>query len=177
LPHYRGLRERDVELIVGRLRPLVTDDDLKVDILFDDPLIVAAGTQNRWANRRKIDLAELVDEPWVLPPTDRFIGALFADIFRSCGLDRPKNCVVCSSIHMNDALLATGRYLAIYSVSRLQLSAKRLSIKVLPVKLPAPSSRVGIVTLKNRTLSPIAQLFIKNMREVVVALANKKSQR
>jgi len=176
LPQYRGLRERDVELIVGRLRPLVTDDDLKVDILFDDPLVVAAGAQSRWANRRKIDLAELLDEPWVLPPPDKFIGALFADIFRSCGLDRPKNCVVCSSIHMNDALLATGRYLAIYSASRLQLSAKRLSIKVLPVKLPAQSSRVGIVTLKNRTLSPIAQLFIKNMREVVAALSNKKSR-
>jgi len=32
------------------------------------------------------------------------------------------------------------------------------------------------VTLKNRTLSPIAQLFIKNMREVVAALSNKKSR-
>jgi len=30
------------------------------------------------------------------------------------------------------------------------------------------------VTLKNRTLSPIAQLFIKSMREVVAALSNKK---
>jgi DNA-binding transcriptional LysR family regulator len=176
LPQYRALRERDVELIVGRLPPLVTEDDLKVDTLFDDPLLVAAGAQNRWANGRKIDLAELVDEPWVLPPPDKFIGALFADIFRSCGLDRPKSSVVCRSLHMNDALLATGRYLAIYSASRLQLSAKRLSIKVLPVKLPAQSSRVGIVTLKNRTLSPIAQLFIKNMREVVAALSNKKSR-
>ena len=132
--------------------------------------------ENRWANRRKIDLAELVDEPWVLPPPDKFIGALFADIFRSCGLDRPKNGVVCSSLHMNDALLATGRYLEIYSASRLQLSAKCLSIKILPVKLPAQSSHVGIVTLKNRTLSPIAQLFIKHMREMVAALANKKSR-
>jgi DNA-binding transcriptional LysR family regulator len=176
LPQYRALRERDVELIVGRLPPLVTEDDLKVDNLFDDPLIVAAGVQNRWTNRRKIDLAELVDELWVLPPSDKFIGGLFADIFHSCGLDRPKSCVVCRSLHMNDALLATGRYLAIYSASRLQLSAKRLSIKVLPVKLPAQSSRVGIVTLKNRTLSPIAQLFINNMREVVAALSNKKSR-
>ena len=71
---------------------------------------------------------------------------------------------------MNDALLATDRYLAIYSSSRLQLSAKRLSIKVLPVKLPAQSSRVGIVTLKNRTLSPMAELFIKSMRVVAGSL-------
>lgn len=174
LPRYRGLRERDVEFIVGRLPPLMSEEDLKVDILFDDPLVVATGAKNRWANRRKIHLPELLDEPWVLPPPDEFIGALFTEIFRSCGLDRPRSCVVCRSLHMNDALLASGRYLAIYSASRLQLNAKRLSIKVLPVKLPDQPSRVGIVTLKNRTLSPIAQLFIKNMREVVSALSNKK---
>ena len=72
---------------------------------------------------------------------------------------------------MNDALLATGRYLAIYSGSRVRLAARRLSIKALPVKLAPQSSRIGIVTLKNRTPSPIAELFIRRMREVIGSVA------
>ena len=174
LPQYRALRERDVELIVGRLPKLATERDLRVEILLDDPLLVAAGVQNRWARIRQIKLADLVGEPWVLPPADQVIGALISDLFHSCGLERPTNGVVCSSLHMNDALLATGRYLAIYSASRLELNAKRLAIKVLPVKFPPQSSRVGIVTLKNRALSPIAELFIKNMRAVAASLKRTK---
>jgi len=172
LPQYRALREREIELIVGRLPRLTTEDDLEVDVLLDDPLVVAAGAQNRWTRVRRATLAQLVDEPWVLPLPDQFFGALISDLFHSCGLERPKSGVICSSLHMNDALIATGRYLAIYSASRIKLSAKRLSMKVVPVKLPAQSSRVGIVRLKNRTMSPIAELFIKNMRAVAASLAN-----
>jgi len=34
---------------------------------------------------------------------------------------------------------------------------------------------IGIVTLKNRTLSPVAQLFIETAREVAKPLAKRKS--
>jgi DNA-binding transcriptional LysR family regulator len=170
LPEYRALRARDVEFIVGRLPQLETQDDLNAETLFDDPLCVAAGEQSPWTRRRSIRLDELVAEPWVLPPPDLFIGALITDMFRACGLERPSNGVACSSLHMNDAMLATGRYLAIYSSSRLQLNGKRLAVRILPVKLPPQPTRIGIVTLKNRTLSPLASLFIREMREVIKSL-------
>ena len=107
----------------------------------------------------------------MLAPPDLFIGALITDLFRACDLPRPRNGVVCSSLHMNDALLATGRYLAIYSSSRLRLNGRRLAIKVLPVRLPPQATRIGIVMLKNRTLNPIAGLFLQEMREVIQSLA------
>lgn len=174
LPEYRALREREVEFIVGRIPRLETEDDLRVDTLFADPLLISAGAANRWTRRRSINLAELIDEPWVVAPPDHYIGSLHVGLFRSNGLEPPRNAVVCTSLHMNDALLATGRYLAIYSSSRLQLATKRLSIKILPVKLAPQSSRIGIVTLKNRTISPMAELFIRRMREVVGSLARMK---
>jgi len=68
---------------------------------------------------------------------------------------------------MNDAMLATGRYLAVYSRSRLRLNGRRLAIRVLPVRLPPQPTRIGIVMLKNRTLNPIAGLFLQEMREVI----------
>jgi DNA-binding transcriptional LysR family regulator len=42
--------------------------DLKAEILFNDPLIVMAGQNNPWVRRRNIQLSDLVDEPWILPP-------------------------------------------------------------------------------------------------------------
>jgi hypothetical protein len=46
--------------------------------------------------------------------------------------------------------------------------------KVLPIELPARPGPVGIITLKKRTLSPLAQLFIEHAREVAKPLANSK---
>jgi LysR family pca operon transcriptional activator len=68
-------------------------------------------------------------------------------------------------MQMNDALVATGRFLGIYPGSFLQNSAKRLSLKVLQVDVPPQSSPVGIVTLKNRAMSPVARLFIEHARK------------
>ena len=66
-------------------------------------------------------------------------------------------------------LLATGRFLSIFSEAR--VFARGSEIKVLPVDLPTSPVPTGIVTLKDRTLSPIAQLFIKTAREVAKPLA------
>jgi hypothetical protein len=41
----------------------------------------------------------------------------------------------------------------------------------LPIKVPVPPSPVGIVTLKRRTINPVAQLFIDQAREVAKPLA------
>src|SRR5215204_7549432 len=69
-----GLRERKFDLVVALLlTPRMDDgqgDDLNVEVLFDDHLVVATGMRSRWARRRKIDLAELVNEPWILATPD-----------------------------------------------------------------------------------------------------------
>src|SRR5262245_15815744 len=55
---YRDLRERTVDLVLGRMAGPVADEDLNVEILFDDPFFVVAGTASKWARRRRIEPAE-----------------------------------------------------------------------------------------------------------------------
>jgi len=47
-------------------------------------------------------------------------------------------------------------------------------VKILPVELPTKHQQIGVITLKNRTLSPLAQLFIECAREFVTALVKRK---
>src|SRR4029079_7248885 len=68
-PEIPRLRDRSLDLVLARMRPLDElqfADDLHVEILFNDTLVIVKGTQHRLARRRKIDLAELADEPWIL---------------------------------------------------------------------------------------------------------------
>src|SRR5262249_304641 len=82
---YCELRERNVDLIVGRMTLPIEEDDLNADGLFDDPQFVVAGSRNRWLRRRDIELAELMDEPWILPQTGTVARTVIAETFAACG--------------------------------------------------------------------------------------------
>ena len=53
-------------------------------------LVAVAGPESHWASRQKIELAELVDEPWILPPYNSVPGPFIRDIFQAHGLEPPK---------------------------------------------------------------------------------------
>jgi DNA-binding transcriptional LysR family regulator len=171
---YRELSGRNVDLLIVRRFGPIADERLDFEFLFDDSFVVAAGAQNPWVRRRKIELADLVDESWVLPPPGSVIASVVMEAFRARGLNYPRTAVVTESSEVRTSLLATGRYVAIYPASALRFSTRRSEIKVLPVKLPMARLPNGIVTLKNRALGPVVQLFIDCARELAKPLAKKK---
>jgi DNA-binding transcriptional LysR family regulator len=162
----RGLMQRDVDLvIVKRIGPF-SDGQFNFEILYHDSYVVVAGGRSPWARRRKVELADLVNESWVLPPPDSVSGALIVDAFRASGVDYPRVSVFSLPREVRTHLLATGRLLTILPTSLLNFSSDGPELKVLPIRLPIPPVPVGIVTLKNRALTPIAQLFVDAARDV-----------
>jgi DNA-binding transcriptional LysR family regulator len=165
-----GLRERKFDLVVALLllTPRVDDgrgDDLNVEVLFDDHLVVAAGMRSPWAHRRKIDLAELVNEPWILATPDTGPYRIVSEAFRARGLGAPRISLMTLSVHLRTNMLASGHFITTFPNSVARLHADRFSLKVLPVDLPARPWPVAIVTLKNRTLSPGVERFIAHVRD------------
>jgi DNA-binding transcriptional LysR family regulator len=172
---YRDLRERTVDLVLARMASVATaDDDLNVEILFEDPLFVVAGSASKWARRRGIKVAELVEEAWCLPANEGLVRSHVMEAFRARGLDIPRQTVGSTSIQLISALLATGDFLAVLFGSTLRFGVKRLDLKALSVDLPIRPAPVVIVTLKGRMLSPVAQLFIDCTREIARGAVTKK---
>jgi DNA-binding transcriptional LysR family regulator len=170
-PRYRDLRERNVDLVLGEVVGPFTEDDLEVERLFADKSVVVAGVRSRWTHRRKLQLADLVDEQWCISPPDTLVGSRGVEAFRASRLNVPARTVLSSSVQLYNGLLATGRFLAILPDSLARISGERLGIKALPIELLVPPRLIGIVTLKNRTISPAARLFIQTAREVTKPLA------
>jgi DNA-binding transcriptional LysR family regulator len=170
----RELSQRNVDLLIAPRLDLLTDEQFGFEILYNHSFVVVAGARNPWAGRRRIKLAQLMNDPWALPPPDRALGPIYRDVFRASGLDYPHTTVVTVSPEVRISLLATGRFLTIFPVAALGFPASRTELKILPVELQVPPVPVGIVTLRNRTLSPVAQLFIQHAREVAKPLAKRK---
>jgi DNA-binding transcriptional LysR family regulator len=173
-PLYRELYERNVDFVISRRFSPIADDRLDFEFLFDDSYVVAASAETRWARRRRIDLAELMEESWTLPPPGSPAGLAAEEAFRARGLDCPRATVFAIAPEVRMRLLATGRFVSMFVASVLRFPIPHSEIKVLPVELPVARVPNGIITLKNRTLSPLARLFIEHAREVAKPLAKKK---
>ena len=169
-----GLRTRRIELGFVRMFGLASEDDIMPEVLFEEPLVVVASVDNPWVRRRKINLAELVNEHWTWPSPGSAFDTLVVEAFRASGLKPPSATVYADPINMRIKLAVTGRFLAVVPSGILRFPANHPSLKVLPVELHATHRQIGMVTLKNRSLSPLAQLFTEHAREVAKPLAKVK---
>jgi DNA-binding transcriptional LysR family regulator len=166
LPDIRQLLDRNVDLMLGRLGPPF-GEELHSEILYRDPMVVVAPVQSKWARRRKVALADLIDEKWILYPTNQTPGIFIEQAFREKGLSFPQATVLSYSLQLRDMLMMTGNYLSIVAASAVPvLNFKRDTVKILPIDLGrnATTRPVTIVTLKTRTPSPVVEVFIDCVR-------------
>lgn len=168
------LHERKIDLVLGRLSTSSAEggfgDDLRVEVLFDDPFAVVVGASSRWARKRKIKLAHLADAAWISTPSDVLAGRFLTEAFEAQGLKPPKPVIETNSIHLRQHLASRGDYIAVLPRSVLRLSAKQHSLKELPIKLSMKASPVGIVTLSKRIPTAGAQIFTDCARQVARSL-------
>ena len=167
----RELRARKADLILARSAVPCPESDMEAEALFNDPLRVVVGATNPWTRRRLVRLSDLASEPWAIPPYDSVVGALIREAFDGSCVELPDPAVATISIPLNAKLLSAGRHISIMPNSLIYLRAKELGLKALPIVLPHRPSAVAILTLKNRTLSPVAKLFMEAARELAKRLA------
>jgi DNA-binding transcriptional LysR family regulator len=170
---YRDVAERHIELAICRMIGRLPDE-LAAEVLFRDSVAVMAAAKHPLTRRRNLTLADLANEPWVLYPHDSFFGAVIAEIFRANGHEPPRPTVSSLSNLVQDELLATGRFLTVLPSFVLKVPRKYPPLRALPVKLPNPQMPIGLITLKDRMLTPLAQLFIERVRAVTKPMATQR---
>src|SRR6266404_4597666 len=105
------LRERKLDLVIGRVTSSVFGEDLASEFLFEDRLHVVAGAKSPWSRRRRIKLAELCGERWIMPDSDNIAMALISEGFRSADVAPPAPQVVSNSVNLRVRLVETGQFL------------------------------------------------------------------
>lgn len=166
------LRQRTCDVIVGRPWQIAPDSDIESMPLYFDELKVVAGTSSRWSRRRKIVLADLVDERWIQARHEIEPGGPTYEAFQSAGLELPDVRIFSESLNLRYSLIRSGHFLTMLHSSVLRFAPSRVPLKVLPVTIPHWRIPMCISTLRQRTLSPATERFIAEVRQVAKPLAN-----
>jgi DNA-binding transcriptional LysR family regulator len=164
------LHVRDIELAIGRVPDTVAAEAFETKVLFQEPVFVTSRQNNKLTRRRKVSLAEIAGEAWSLPPPGAIGHSALKAAFDAAGLNMPRSTVVTFSLQMHCALMATGGYLGLLPGSMLHFNAKRLGLAVVPVDVRLRPGPAGIFRLRNRTISPVADIFMRSAQDVAQVL-------
>jgi DNA-binding transcriptional LysR family regulator len=168
---FSELRERAVDLMVGRIPRDTAAADLAIEVLLMSRYFVVCGAQSRWARLRKIDLADLRDAPWTIP-TPVEVQRQLRQLFESHGLEPPRARVVTDSLSLRRELLASGDYLTLLATPAVN-AFDNFAVKRLPIEHSILDTATAVVTLRHRTVSPAVARFIEILRPVAAALERK----
>ena len=173
----RQLRQREVEIVISRLASMTGNDDLSVQTLFHDELAVLCSKRSKWARRRKVALAELVNEPWVFPHATGFLTGVMRTAFEEQGLAFPRATVITSSTYALSVLVGGGNFLGIHPRTMLTTPDEHPQLTAVDVRLPTTRGAIGMIALKDRLLSPVAKLFAELVAPVVQDIQPKRTSR
>lgn len=172
----RQLRQRDVEIVISRLASMAGNDDLSVETLFHDELVVICSRQSKWARRRKVSLADLIDEAWVFPPPTGFLTGIMRAEFEAQGLAFPRPTVTTSCTYSLSVLVGNGNFLGIHPRAMLTTPNQHPLLTAVDVGLPTTRGAIGLISLRDRSLSPVANLFAKSVAPVVEKIRPKRAR-
>jgi DNA-binding transcriptional LysR family regulator len=169
------LCERLVDFVIARPLTLPLPPEVEGEPLFRDRLRVAVGPEHPFARRRRIGLADLVDETWLLSRNETMRESPVLQAFAAARLEPPQRVVMTGSLNMRQNLLASGRFITCVPHSLLQFGTSRAHFRTLPIELPLWDTPTMILTLKGRTLGTGAENFLVKLRELALPLVIRPS--
>jgi DNA-binding transcriptional LysR family regulator len=162
----RELRERALDVVLTRWAPPLVADDLAGEVLYKARLAVMANKDHPLVHRKRLNLVDLMDEQWTLPPPDSVLGRMVADVFRRRKLALPSAVVSSISIYMQLNLLASGRFVSVLPMTILRHRSNSTWLRAFSVDLTDSAGPIALVTVRNRRIGGPVKLFQEASRTV-----------
>ena len=161
----RGLLESRHDLVIARVGDASLVPDLIFEPLVPEEFCVVARPGHPLAGRRRLSLADLAAQRWVLPPAGADLRQRLDTLWLQNGLPPLASAfetvaapLILSLLRMSDAVAALPReFVRPYARGR--------SLSVLRVELGARSDRFGLVTRRHDRLAPEALRVLRTLRE------------
>lgn len=155
-----------VDLVVGRLtRP--ESEEVRYRPLYEESVRLVVGAHHRLARAARVDLAAVMDLPWILPGVETDLRAELEKMFTRHGFRLPANRVEATSyLTVRQLLIDTDMVAALPSL----IGTDDPRLAVLPVTLRAIGHQVGMTVARGRRLGPAAQRMVEVLREMAERL-------
>lgn len=171
------VKARKIDLFFSRLSPLPADPELEHRTLFEDSICVFARRTHPLAARRRVTWEELADERWVAPPPNAPSFDHTQRTLHRAGLAMPRHVIQAASASVALGMVVHGDFLCFGTHLYHEFTVLKPLLTVLKVDLPQVTTPFGVVTLKDRNLSPLGVRLVELVADLAQASLRRRGAR
>jgi DNA-binding transcriptional LysR family regulator len=161
-----ALHRRELDIVLSRLSLFRKTDEFHLEPLFEDSLCVLAAKDHPLAKQMMLTWDDLLNKPWVMPPDQSLFKKHIQHVLNLAGFEAPKESVKSASIHIMYGMVIHAGMMTFAAKSQFDFSPMKEVLVKLPIDLPEISESIGAVSLRDRTLHPLANLLIYKIRRL-----------
>jgi len=164
---YGRLIDGELDFILGRLMPLVDRDLVEGEAFYNDTVQVIARAGHSRSDA--VDLGELVDEAWILPPQETALRAQLEQSFEQSAGRVPRRVVECVTVPTIRRLLIESDFVAALPGGALDADVHHGELQSLAVSMSLGAVPVGVITRSGEVMSAVAGEFLSVLRAAAQA--------
>jgi len=159
------LGEGKIDIMVGRLPAQQDHSSFTFERLGEETACAVARPGHPLLGSRDLDLSQLAEASWIVPPVGTALRQQFELMFRESRLTCPNRLVETVSPMVATKLLGQTDFFAVMPRDVAEYFAGCGLVAELPIRLPCRMDPFGVITRKGWLLSPAAQLMCETLED------------
>jgi DNA-binding transcriptional LysR family regulator len=158
------LNQNKLDILVARLFAQHDKSDLRYEPLTEEPISAVARPGHPLLTAKGLKLADMADGGWIVPPAGSVLRHRFELMFQELGLRAPVNLIETGALLFSTKMLQQSDMLSVLATDVARYYAEHGLLAILPIELPCQMEAFGIITRRDRLLSPAAEVMLKAIR-------------
>ena len=159
-----GLVRGDVDVVLGRLPDQFDDNNLDIELLEGEPMCIVARPGHGLFRIPKPTLRDLVAQTWILHPSGSPMRRRVESALQEANLTTSLDIMETASILATTTLINASEMISVVPLDVAQHYAQVGLLAILPIDLPLPMAKLGIITRQGKVVSPAVTEFLHYLR-------------
>ena len=158
------LNQNKLDILVARLFAQHDKSELRYEVLTDEPISLVVRPGHPLLKAKNLGLSELTESGWIVPPAGSVLRHRFELMFQEIGLRAPVNLIETGALLFTTKMLQMSDMLSVLATDVARYYAEHGLMSIVPMDLPCQMEAFGIITKRDRLLSPAAQVVLRAIR-------------
>lgn len=163
-----GLIRGDLDVVLGRLPDQFDNIDLEIELLEGEPMSIVARPGHALFDLPHIEMHDLVGQTWILHPSGSPMRRRVEAALQEASMTASLDIVETASILATTAMVEETDMISVVPLNVAQHYANYGMIAILPLDLPIAMAKLGIITRKEKDLSPATRGFLHCLRKSIL---------
>lgn len=158
------MNQNKLDILLARLFAQHDKSELRYEVLSEESISAVARPGHPLLRKAGLTLAELADAGWIVPPAGSVLRHRFELMYQELGLRSPVNLIETSALLFTTKMLQQSDMLSVLATDVARYYAAHGLLAIVPIALPCQMEAFGLITRRDRLLSPAAEVMLRAIR-------------